>query len=180
MAITAHSHPEMRTPFLEQIPLDVLQHIALLSVPLAPSSKPLKDLSCLLATSRALYHSLNICSNPHLYAAIYKLKYNPAAASLVTASALAMELVHRCRALRRVRRLDMSFSGLRQDLWTLLCIVVEEGCHDYVSDAGFSNFIIELSQHYLRQDVCFPKEIKSLVIWLLCLGLMRRTSSPLS
>ncbi|KAJ7607342.1 hypothetical protein FB45DRAFT_1067902 [Roridomyces roridus] len=148
---------------LEHTPLDVLQHIALITVSDTPS-----DLSRLLATSRSLYNSLNIRSNPHLYAAIFKLKYNPAPS--ITASALAAELVHRCRALRRVRRLDMSLPGLRQDLWTLLFYVAESGC----SETGFPEFIIQLARHYLRKDVRCRKEIKTLVVWLLCLALRRQ------
>ncbi|KAJ7630086.1 hypothetical protein DFH06DRAFT_1102115 [Mycena polygramma] len=150
----------------------VLQHIALVGA--SPGSAPPMDLCCLLATCRTLYDGLNIHSSPHLYAAIFKLKYEAPTIRQHTDSSLASELVQRCRALRRCHRFDMSLPGLRQDLWTLLWMAVEEGHCVPLSDACFSKFIIELAQFYLREDVQPRGEIKSLVIWLLCLGLSRQ------
>ncbi|KAJ7454952.1 hypothetical protein B0H11DRAFT_1740251 [Mycena galericulata] len=160
--------------FLERVPHDVLQHIAFLGA--SPGSEPPRDLSCLLITSRTIYDGLNISAAPHLYAAIFKLKYKHHATSSVThsSSELALELVQRCRALRRCRHLDMSIQGLRQDLWTLLCVLFEEGLCSPLSEAGFPTFTIELARYYLREDVRPSKDIKSLVIWLLCLGLTRQ------
>ncbi|KAJ6578803.1 hypothetical protein DFH09DRAFT_1148353 [Mycena vulgaris] len=162
--------------FVEQIPYDVLQHIALLGAP--RGSAPPVDLCCFLATSRALYDGLNLRSNPHLYAAIFKLKFDDISARnsthwLLTDSSLAAELVQRCRALRRCRLFDLSIHGLRQDLWTLLWMAVEEGPCDPLAEAAFPAFIVELARYYLREDVRPRDEIKSLVIWLLCLGLTR-------
>ncbi|KAJ7730268.1 hypothetical protein DFH07DRAFT_175583 [Mycena maculata] len=162
-----HSHP--RYSILERVPHDVLQHIALLSA--SPA-----DLCRLLATSRVLYAGLNICTSPHLYAAIFRLTFDSSASASapLTNSALAAELVQRCRALRRCRRLDLSVHGLRQDLWTLLWMVIETGPCVSLSEAGFSRFVVELARYYLRDDVWPWKELKNMVVWLLCLGLTRQ------
>ncbi|KAJ6494157.1 hypothetical protein DFH09DRAFT_1450851 [Mycena vulgaris] len=162
--------------FVEQIPYDVLQHIAILGAP--RGSAPPVDLCCFLATSRVLYDGLSRRSNPHLYAAIFKLKFDDISTRNsthwpLTDSSLAAELVQRCRALRRCRLLDLSIHGLRQDLWTLLWMAVEEGPCDPLAEAAFPAFIVELARYYLREDVRPRDEIKSLVIWLLCLGLTR-------
>ncbi|KAJ7161045.1 hypothetical protein C8R46DRAFT_1223378 [Mycena filopes] len=72
-------------PSLDHIPHDVLHHIALLGAP--PGYAPPEDLRCLLATCRAIYDGLNIHASPHLYAGIFKLKYDgdqPHAASAPT------------------------------------------------------------------------------------------------
>ncbi|KAJ7699324.1 hypothetical protein B0H17DRAFT_1256849 [Mycena rosella] len=155
--------------FLEHAPYDVLQHIAYLGA--EPGFAPPGDLRRLLTTSRALYNGLNIHANPHLYAAIYKLKYASRISHclLSTDSLLAAELVQRCRALRRCFHLDMSTDGLHQDLWTLLWLVVEEGQCAPLIEAGFPKFVVLLSLHYPGKDA----RLQSLVIWLLCLGLRR-------
>ncbi|KAJ7756331.1 hypothetical protein B0H16DRAFT_1371645 [Mycena metata] len=157
---------------LDHIPHDVLHHIALLGA--TPGYAPPVDLCCLLATCRAIYEGLNIHTSPHVYAGIFKLKYDATVAcSQRTDSSLASELVQRCRALRRCRHLDLSLPGLRQDLWTLLWMVVEGGSRVPLCEARLSTFIIELAQYYLREDVRPHGELKSLVIWLFCLGVSR-------
>ncbi|KAJ7153440.1 hypothetical protein C8R43DRAFT_445874 [Mycena crocata] len=160
---------------LEHVPHDVLQHIALLGA--SPGFEPPLDLCCLLATCRALYDGLNLHASPHLYAAIFRLKYDDVATNHTSHwrnSSLASELVQRCRALRRCHRLDISLRGLRQDLWTLLWMVLEEGRCIPLSEAGFSKFILELARYYLEEETRPCDEIISLVIWLLCLGLSRQ------
>ncbi|KAJ7270651.1 hypothetical protein B0H12DRAFT_1216016 [Mycena haematopus] len=159
--------------FFERIPHDVLQHIALAGV--SPGCAPPVDLCCLLATCRAIYNCLNIRSSPHLYAAIFKLKYGGSIVSgKHTDSSLASELVRRCGALRRCHRFDISFPDLRQDLWTLLWMIAEEGRCVPLVEARFPQFIVELARYYLREDVPRRGDIESLVIWLLCLGLSRQ------
>ncbi|KAJ6625938.1 hypothetical protein B0H10DRAFT_1782218 [Mycena sp. CBHHK59/15] len=175
----------MQNSFLEQVPPDVLQHVAFLGA--ASGSEPPAHLFALLATSRAIYDSLNIRANPHLYAAIFKLKYDDISALasfrvFLTDSSLAAELVQRCRALRRCFRRDMSPCGLRQDLWTTLCMLAEGDSRNarQLSEAGFPKFILELAFSFLRDDVAcslFPdkgEEMKALILWLLCLGLTRQ------
>ncbi|KAJ7042949.1 hypothetical protein C8F04DRAFT_1029881 [Mycena alexandri] len=156
---------------LDHIPHDVLHHIALLGAP--PGYALPVDLCSLLATCRAIYEGLNIHASPHLYADIFKLKYDATAACSQTDSSLASELVQRCLALRRCRHLDLSLPGLRQDLWTLLWMIVEGGSRVPLCEAPLSTFIIEVAQHYLREDVRPHGELKSLVIWLFCLGVSR-------
>lgn len=164
--------------FLERIPQDVLQHIALAGA--SSHCGPPVDLCSLLSTCRAIYEGLNIHSSPHLYAAIFKLRYRGSLVSNQhTDSSLSNELVRRCRALRRCHRLDISLPELRQDLWTLLWIVAEEGLCPPLSEAYFPQFIVKLALYYLRvdMDVTSQGDIQSLVIWLLCLGVSRRTCS---
>ncbi|KAJ7858682.1 hypothetical protein B0H14DRAFT_2748466 [Mycena olivaceomarginata] len=161
--------------FLERIPQDVLQHIALAGA--SSHCGPPVDLCSLLSTCRAIYEGLNIHSSPHLYAAIFKLRYRGSLVSNQhTDSSLSNELVRRCRALRRCHRLDISLPELRQDLWTLLWIVAEEGLCPPLSEAYFPQFIVKLALYYLRvdMDVTSQGDIQSLVIWLLCLGVSRQ------
>ncbi|KAJ7092490.1 hypothetical protein B0H15DRAFT_176044 [Mycena belliarum] len=158
------------SPLLQHLPYDVLQHIALLCAP--PGLAPPTDLCSLLATCRALCDALNRTSSPHVYAAIFRLKY---ARNALPDSALARELVQRCCALRRCRDLDMSVPRLRQDLWTLLWLVIEEGPCAPLSEARFTKFLVELAQHHLSTEVRVPpqNDLQSLVIWLLCFGFTR-------
>ncbi|KAK7055509.1 hypothetical protein R3P38DRAFT_1358544 [Favolaschia claudopus] len=159
--------------FLERIPHDVLLDIALAGA--LPGYAPPNHLLALLATSRTIYNGLHIHSSPHLHAAIFTLKYGGTIASRQrTASSLAAELVLRCRALNRCRRLDLSSPGLHQDLWTLLWMTVEEGRCLALTEARFPQFVVELAQCYLRDDMMPPGNIKTVIIWLLCLGLSRQ------
>ncbi|KAF8192793.1 hypothetical protein K438DRAFT_1829680 [Mycena galopus ATCC 62051] len=162
----------MGSSFLERIPHDVLQHIAFAGA--APGCALPVDLCSLLSTCRAVYNGLNILSTPHLYAAIFKLKYrNTVVSGQHTDSSLAAELVRRCGALRRCQRLDISLPHLRQDLWTLLWMAAEEGSCVPLSEARFPRFAVELARYYLRADVPSAGDIKPLAVWLLCLGLSR-------
>ncbi|KAF7307872.1 hypothetical protein MKEN_01147700 [Mycena kentingensis (nom. inval.)] len=130
---------------LERAPADILQHIAFLSAP------------------RTLYGALNGFANPHLYASIFRLQYG---ASTRTDSSLAAELRHRCAALGRCRRLDMSSTGLRQHLWTLLWLTLE---NEFESGNAGGGGVEALKADRVRDD-----DLACLVVWLLCLGLSRQ------
>lgn len=161
----------LQVSLLERLPYDILQHIALLGA--APGCAPPADLGALLATCRGVYAGLNVHANPHLYAAIFRLKYG---ARTCTDSALGAELRQRCDALRRCRRLDVSCRGLRQDLWTLLWMGLEDGAGcAALSEARLATFIVRLTECYLCADgdVEPRGDLQGLVIWLLCLGLSR-------
>ncbi|KAJ7234702.1 hypothetical protein C8J57DRAFT_155960 [Mycena rebaudengoi] len=165
---------------LEQVPGDVLQHIAFLGA--ASCAEPPTDLCSLLATSRAIYDTLNIRSSPQLYAAIYEHTYDDSTTRTtnrsLTASSLAHELVQRCRALRRCRHLDVSPLALRQDLWTMLWMLEGKVNTRILSEAGLCRFSLVLAQHYLEDQASalLPNsrdEVKHLILWLLCLTLSR-------
>lgn len=171
--------------YLEQIPRDILQHIAFVGES-SSILQPPHNLLCLLLTSSTIYRSLTPSACPHLYANIFRTKFDIAAARrryhpALTDSALAVELRHRFRVLQRTRRCDLSTSGLRQDLWTALVMVLEsDGMNEVqLSAAGFSDFIVALVRSRLEKDkdrgTCFD-EIQALSIWLLCLTISRRRS----
>nr|GAT44455.1 predicted protein [Mycena chlorophos] len=163
-------------------PNDVLQHIAFLTAD--PDASSPRAILALLLTSRTLYHALNASDSPHLYAAVFRLKHGPAPKLLlrtVTDSALAAELRRRCLALRRCRRRDVSVDGLRQDLTTLLRMVLTRRDTETFADVGFSAYILLVARVFLHDgeaqnpacDADSCRALRKVVIWLLCLGLSR-------
>lgn len=114
----------MVSAHLQSVPQDVLQYIALLTTSSRVLSPP-SDLVPLLLTSRSMYQCLSLQACPHLYASIFRAKFDLAAArrrfhySELTDSCLAGELVQRCRVLQRIRRRDITTERSRQDLWTI-------------------------------------------------------------
>ncbi|KAF7297342.1 hypothetical protein MIND_00967600 [Mycena indigotica] len=155
---------------LEFTPHDILQHIALLTT--TPVATPPSDLYALLATCRTLYRALNVSSNPHLYAAIFRHQYGPDLRNR-TDSSLSAELHQRCDALGRCRRIDLGVHRLRQDMSTLFWMVLEHGSQcDALSQVGFSSFVVQLARNLLS-DRKGDKNNIQLVVWLLCLALSR-------
>lgn len=174
--------------FFEKVPRDVLQYIAFL-VATSSEQEPSRHLLNLLPTSSTIYHSLNIHTSPHLYASIFRTKFDAVTElhGRLTDSALAAEWVRRCRLLERVRRGSLEFENSHQDLWAALRMILENrGLNDaHLLTAGFSDFIMTFANAHLPRDTTMTLsslqyEISALVTWLLCFTLShRRQFGPL-
>lgn len=163
--------------FLENAPRDVLQYIALL-VATSSEQEPSRHLLQLLLTSSAIYHSLSIHASPHLYANIFRTKFDIVQdlPERLTDSALAAEWVRRCCLLRRVRRGNLTSEGSQQDLWAALRMILENhGLNDaHLLAAGFPEFIMAFAKAHPPCDVTVSSaeyEVSALAIWLLCFTL---------
>ncbi|TFK36580.1 hypothetical protein BDQ12DRAFT_245226 [Crucibulum laeve] len=176
---------------METIPRDVLQHIAFLG---ASASKldPPSSILHLLLTSSTIYHTLSFDSCPQLYANIFRTKFDIAAPRRryptgLTDSAVAAEFKCRCRVLRRARRRDVSDTGMRQDLWTALWMILEsDGLNEtQLRVAEFPEFVIMSIQSRLGGSASQVPEnrdldIESLLVWLFCLTLSRKEIGSMS
>jgi hypothetical protein len=168
--------------FFEKVPRDVLQYIALL-VATSSELEPSRHLLHLLLTSSTIYHSLSIHASPHLYANIFRAKFDIVQElhGQLTDSALAAEWVQRCRLLRRVRRASLASQNAQRDLGAALRMILEnDGLNDvHLLAAGFPEFIITFAKAHLPcyGTVSSPEyEISALATWLLCFTLSRRKS----
>jgi hypothetical protein len=168
--------------YLETAPRDILHHIAFL---LASSSvlEPPHHLLHLLLTSSTIHRSLSVHNCPHLYASIFRTKFDLVAKvhRSLTDSALAAELLLRCRVLRRARCRDLSFQDSRQDLLAALRMLLEsEGLNEaQLFAAGFPDFILSFVRLHLSHDSDHPssplhRDTNALAIWLLCFTLSHR------
>ncbi|TFK71194.1 hypothetical protein BDN72DRAFT_837935 [Pluteus cervinus] len=169
------------TSYLEKVPRDVLHHIVYLGAASAVLQPP-SALFNLLQTSSTLRQALSLQSCPHLYASIYRTRFDRGSQSHSGSTPLANLLVHRYWALQCVRRCDFSQEFLWWDLRTLLHMVVEnEGMNAmHLQEADLTNFVIA----YIRQRYsgmfttdthrdASSNDVDSLSIWLLCFNLSR-------
>ncbi|KAF8628563.1 hypothetical protein AX17_005959 [Amanita inopinata Kibby_2008] len=168
------------TSHLEALPRDILQHIAYLSCSTCSVTPP-SDVLSLLLTSSGLYKCLSIYDAPHLYAKLFRTKFDfsdeccPWRARL-TDSSLASDFVERCRTLRRARQRDTSEHLLCQDLVAALWMAIENGGlnEQHLSSVDFSGFVIDLAKRYLAGQGSSPgsqtisRELQALVICLSC------------
>ena len=118
---------------LERCPPEILERITLWAVEerlLGPPS----DLLALLTTSKAFHFALSPENNNNLYARIFALKFDTAAASrrlprrCLTNRSLATELRLRFGALGRIRNGALDGHMLQSDLWTVFFILLD---HDH-------------------------------------------------
>lgn len=173
--------------FLESIPCDILQYIALLatlgSQPVLTTPRPV---SMLLLTSSTLYRSLCVKSCPHLYANIFRATFDTRAGRRrftfqLTDSALACELLFRHKMLRNVRHRSCLPAELRQDLWTAFWMVQEsDGLNElHLRLAGLVEYLLDIVKRWTGDTISISREsgptreLQSLVIWLLCFTLSR-------
>ncbi|KAF9555738.1 hypothetical protein CPC08DRAFT_726190 [Agrocybe pediades] len=170
----------MSSPSLGTIPCDILQHIAFLCS-LTTVFAPPVDVLHLLLTSRTFYRSLNFRDAPYLYADIFCTKFDAQVSvrrygTRWTDSALAAELMRRCRLLRRAQRLDFSPAGLVEDLWTALWMLLESDClnRKQLNRARFSEFILGLAHRELSAS-SVSSSMKHIIVCLLSLTLRRQT-----
>lgn len=166
---------------LDQIPHDILQHIAFLAAS-SNELEPPGDLLRLLLTNSTIERSLNVDASPSLYANVFQAKFDfiPRLHGQLADSTLAAEYVLRCRLLRRARYRDVSLSAdVVLELWSALRMVLEDkGRNDAQLHAvGFTEFIVCFALVHIsggRAKSSPAYEIHALTIWLLCLALSRR------
>jgi hypothetical protein len=140
----------------------------------------------LLLINHAFYNDLRLQACPKLYAQVFLVYFDRAAAirrlhvSTLTEERLAAELVRRFTMLRRIRLLQFSEQDLQTDLWTAYLMVLEsDGCNEtMLSAAGVSRFTFELIRRRFREECIqhgrpLVNEVNSLALWLACL-----TASP--
>jgi hypothetical protein len=161
---------------------DILQHIAYFTS-LDSTIQPPVDLLHLLLTCKTIYRSLAVKSCPHLYAKIFRTRFDTEVENGYPDSRLAGELVQRYRLLQRVRRGDTLVLRLQSDLWAALRMVISDyglnGRH--LTEAGFPRFIMSTLQSYLkerappRSDSCI-----ALILWLIALTWTRGMLSLLA
>ncbi|KAI3604226.1 hypothetical protein WG66_010111 [Moniliophthora roreri] len=172
---------------LEQIPRDVLEHIAFLVTTFDIFGVP-NDLLHLLLTCSTIYHSLSISSAPHLYSRIYQAKYDTGAlyhrisATTLTDSAVATELVLRSRLLRRVRKRDLTQQGLGQDFGTAMRMTLEsDGLNEaHLHSVHFSQYLSTFVRLALERDRESRGSTITMALWLLALHLSKADIAELS
>jgi hypothetical protein len=169
-------------PCLEALPSDVLQHIAYFT-----SSdfvlEPPRDLLALMLTSSCLYNGLNIRASPHLYAKLFRARFDFSNACCpwrtgFPNSVTARHFTQRFRSLRRAKMRDVSNAHLCEDLWTVLWMAVEnDGLNvKYLSSVNLVAYAIELAKLYLGSHaIQLAPRIQSLVVSILCYIFTRGT-----
>ncbi|KAK2460391.1 hypothetical protein APHAL10511_007556 [Amanita phalloides] len=165
--------------YLETLPSDILQHIAFLTSSDFALGPP-NDLLALMLTSSRLYQCLNVHASPHLYANLFRTRFDFSSICCpwrigLADSVGACHFIQRFRALRRAKTRDMSSVQLCEDLRATLWMAIENDDvnEKYLSSVDFPGYAIELARHYLNgcenarllQD---EHEINSLVVCLLC------------
>ncbi|KAH9477107.1 hypothetical protein JR316_0011023 [Psilocybe cubensis] len=176
--------------YLETIPLDILQHIAVLSGS-SSALEPPGNLYRLLQTSSTIYQSLNAHLSPHIYSRLFSSKFDTRAhcrryRGRLPDSAFAAELLCRSKLLRRSHRAELSTDGLIQDLWTALWMFLENDSlnEQQLLAAGFPHFLLSLARMKLSDTDTDGRTdnytIKMLIIWLLSLTLSRQIIMDMS
>ncbi len=166
---------------LERIPSDVLHYITTLAASSSVFDPPLSVLN-LMQTRSIIYKSLSVRSAPHVYAGIFKSKFDTTASLrnyrfMITDSALTGELVNRFRLLQRCKDLDVSSSNLLRDLVIAFCMYLEsDGRNEHhLWRAGFPSFILLVARTYLNsKEGQQVGPLGEIIVWLLCLALPRR------
>ncbi|KAG7087745.1 hypothetical protein E1B28_013686 [Marasmius oreades] len=177
---------------LERVPPDVLQNIAFL-LESSDILSPQRDLLSLLLTCSAMYNSLSPVAAPHLYARLFRSKFDtgallrrlPLQAGILTDSSLTNELMIRCRLLARLRSRLTQSSLLEEnvleweDLRAALRMTLEsEGLNEaHLASAGFGAYMVEYLMRLLEtrgglrhSNRHIQGEEVSLALWLLILN----------
>lgn len=167
------------TPYLEAVPSDVLQHIAYFTSSDFVLGPP-RDLLALMLTSSCFYNGLNVHASPHLYARLFRARFDFSNACCpwrtgLPDSIIARHFIQRFRALRRAKKKNISNVLLCEDLWAALWMAVENnGLNEkYLSSVNFATYAVEIAKLYLNchGDACLLQHeprIQSLVVCLLC------------
>jgi len=163
---------------LERCAPEILQRIVLFAVEerfLGPPS----DLLALLTTSKAINFALSPRNNNDIYARIFKLKFDTAAASRrlgprrLTSRSLAIELRDRFEALRRVRGGIINGPMLQRDLWVIFFILLEHDRKNVLQLTEWARahtFAHSVADHWLNDNYApgFDESVGGLVctiIW---------------
>jgi hypothetical protein len=172
--------------YLETVPYNVLCHIAYLSASSCVLAVP-SDVLRLMLTSRTIYHTLAVSSCPHLYADLFRVKFDIAAhkrrmrfPGQLTSSSLSAELVRRYGMLRHVRLGQVpSQVLLAQDLFTAYMMILEsDGLNEkQLEEVHFSEYATTIVRNRLSRSGAkdlLAEGIDSLAMWTMWLTLSPR------
>lgn len=168
------------SPFCK-LPLSILENICLEVAVINPLGPPV-DLIPLLQTCKSIYRSLAWQFDRHLYARIFRAKFDTRAAirrmgaRAGYTSHLAKQLPIYSQCLKRIRKGDIHASTVHKDLWTCFLMMVEsDGKNEaqLVEWAGLTTFIDRVVRERLwegRDDHHgWPAEssFNALALWLM-------------
>lgn len=164
--------------YLELIPLDVLEQIALFTVEPVPLIK-LDSLLHLILSSRTLFNVLSIRACPGLYSDIFQRAFDLSAyyrrtgRRVRTATCLAMDLKRRCGTLRRIRLRHIDDENLLSDLWTIYLMLIEcDGLNDmHLHTVRVADWIVGVLERCLQPGTGFDDQTASLAITVASLAL---------
>lgn len=119
-----------QTSPLCRLPFDILENIGVEVTAVDPLGPP-KDLVPLLLTCKAIHNALSFNRNPHLYARIFRCRFDVRASKrrfsdpAHFSSNLAQQLRVYSASLSRIRRGDPSYPMVGQDLWSAFFLMAE-------------------------------------------------------
>ena len=146
---------------LTDLPFDVLVNIAL-ELAVVESHGPPKHLVALLLTCRSIYEALGSHACPHLYARIFRSKFDTRpivrrfGSEPSKAPGLCAQLKLYCNALRRIRGGDIAASTVEADMWCALFMMLENDGRneEQLEWAGCKDFI----DRYIRERLFYRSD----------------------
>ena len=175
---------------LESAPREVIEEIAF-CVALVSFLGPPTSLSAFLRLSKTIYKAVNRNDNPHLYARIFRSKFDIHAVprrfgnDFALTSEQAHEFVRRCEGLKRIRNNayprylygDDGDGGLRIDMWMAYIMFLEsDGCNalQLIQYARIDRFALEFVRNGGRlhdgaqqnEGWVLDTEVNALGMWL--------------
>ena len=178
---------------LERLPSDVLQHIAFL-IAASDVFNPGHNLFPLLITCSSIYHSLSPATAPHLYARIFRVKFDTEAlfrrVGILTDTLLAKELERRCRFLARARRFrgpkpPPQFILRSEDFRVALHMILQnDGMNEaHLESAELKATVLDFLTQVLRHETgverkesrsgCVQEDGVAIALWVLLLSWRR-------
>ncbi|PIL29384.1 hypothetical protein GSI_09436 [Ganoderma sinense ZZ0214-1] len=141
------------------LPPDILDHIAFALALADPSGPPCPVLPLLCTSSHVHYH-LSVPNNAHLYARIFRAKFDYRAPArrmcqeATYASALTNQLVHYSRALHNIRRGDIHSPSILHDFYRLFTLALENDGRNvhHLNWARYADFLHRYVLSRLWQD----------------------------
>ena len=146
------------SPF-SALPPDILDHITFSLALADPSGPPCPVLPLLCTSSHVNYH-LSVANNAHLYARIFRAKFDYRAPArrmcqeASYASALAFQLVHYSRTLHNIRRGDIHSPTILHDFYRLFTLALENDGRNvhHLNWARYADFLHRYVLTRLWQD----------------------------
>jgi hypothetical protein len=163
---------------LREIPLEILERIALELALLQPLGPPV-DLIALLCTCKYVHNTLSSHTSPHLYAKIFRGMFDVDAprrrfgSRALRPHFLALQLKTCCTALRRIRRRDISSPDVEDLLRTAFILLTENDGKNraQLEWADAYAFVNDFVRHRLWQDTVngWPRDtsLHSLALWVM-------------
>ena len=165
---------------LARVPLPILENIAVELALVEPHGPP-NHLIALLCTCRAIYDSLSFDVNHHLYARIFRAKFDSRAAvrrfgmQCLLVHNLADQLRVNLTALKRIRGGDIAAETVESDMWVALIMMLENDGknEEQLEWAGLAKFIDRYVRTLLfarsEETHGYPAEsmVNALALWLM-------------